>query len=263
MPAPEAVAINLELKTQLLESGVGEFKWKKVKGARDRFAARKLIDTCVIHAKAGRLRVDILIWDTQDSRCRLPGRDDAANLRNMYVQLFKNVMRKRWPMSSTWQIYMDQNSTLDLDHTRAILSNTDRFNQKKLNLLGNDWISERQHFRIMDIAEAPSEEIPLIQAVDLFVGMGVFSYQHHGTFVKWDAQNSSQLPLIPQEEHTFTSKESEHCATLRYFINQSNEFGISNTAGLSTFNPDSRVNFWFYRSQRIDDKAPRRKHGTL
>ena len=64
-------ALNSEARRLLDESSVQEFKWKKIDGAKERFAAEKLCRFAVDKASAGQLRVDVLIWDIEDSRHKI------------------------------------------------------------------------------------------------------------------------------------------------------------------------------------------------
>jgi len=96
-----SVDLHASLENELLclleKSEVREFKWKKLDGAKERFAAIKMCEFAIENALARKLRVDVLIWDIQDSRHNVPGRDDIANLQRMYYHLFRNVLRARWP----------------------------------------------------------------------------------------------------------------------------------------------------------------------
>lgn len=85
-----------ELRHLLEESDMAEFKWKKLDGAKERFTAQKMCKFTVDKACAMQLRVDVLVWDIQDSRHSVHGRDDIANLQRMYYHLFRNVLRARW-----------------------------------------------------------------------------------------------------------------------------------------------------------------------
>jgi hypothetical protein len=176
----------------------------------------------------------------------------------MYIQLFKNVLRKRWPIKSTWQLFPDENSVLDWRYIKNTLRNTDRFIEKETTILGDDWINLRAHFNLVDIAEVSSRETPLAQSADLFVGMGIFSYEHHDTYLAWERQNSLQMELLPSDPLVFTSKEEEHARVLNEFLQVTRRrgFKILNTSGLHTPNPTYAINFWPYRPQRKDDKAP-------
>jgi hypothetical protein len=263
LPAEQGVRIVNEIEKKLVESDVTEVKWKKIKGARDRFAAIKLIEICVQEAIQGHLRLDVIIWDTKDERHKIQGRDDQANLQNMYIQLFKNVLKKRWPINSTWQIFPDENSIIDWDYIQNTLANTDRFTSQKPNLLGDEWLSLRTNFNIYEIAEVCSRDIFLAQVADLFSGMGVFSYEHFGVYQSWERKNSEQPELIITKEESFTSKEEEHSRTLNEFKKETTKhrLGISlkSSQGLKTHNPSGPINFWLYQPQHKYDKAPIRK----
>ena len=72
-----------ELRQLLDESQVSEFKWKEFGGVKKRFAAEKLVRFAIEKACAKQLRIDVLVWDIQDSRHAIVGRDDVANLQRM------------------------------------------------------------------------------------------------------------------------------------------------------------------------------------
>lgn len=76
-------------------SQISEFKWNKLRQARERFAAMKMIDEAIILAQNRHIRIDVLIWDTEDSRHGIKGRDDIANLQRMYYHLFKYVLKAK------------------------------------------------------------------------------------------------------------------------------------------------------------------------
>ena len=84
--------LEVDLRSLLDQSNVNELKWKNIDGAKERLAAKKLLRSAVRHAKRGTLRADILIWDIEDPRHKIRGRDDLANLERTYYKLFKNVM---------------------------------------------------------------------------------------------------------------------------------------------------------------------------
>ncbi|MGP8330365.1 MAG: DUF3800 domain-containing protein [Methanosarcinaceae archaeon] len=261
MPADRVAEITLRIKTKLIESDVNEAKWSKVKNARNRFAAIKLLSICSEETYKKNMRLDVLIWDTEDERHKLPGRDDLANFKNMYIQLLKNVMRKRWSMDATWQFFPDENSIIDWKHFRNILANTNRFTNKKANLFTDEWRDISHHFNILEIAEVSSKETMLVQIADIFAGIGVFSYERHAVYEAWKRQNSEQIEMFPSKPVKFTKKEEEQSLVFHHFLQNSAKYRleISNKEGLRTYNPANPINFWLYQPQRKSDKAPRRK----
>jgi hypothetical protein len=260
MRADDAEALANGIHTKLNESDVGELRWRKIKGARERFAASKVMEICLGEAKRGKLRVDVLVWDTRDSRHDVRGRDDAKNLNNMYIQLFKNVLRRRWPTDATWQIFPDENSLLDWDRVRNVLARTDRFDGDGGLLLSEDWQALRDHFKVAEIADVNSTSVHIGQAADVLAGMGVFSYEHLGAHKAWQRENSKQMSLFPESRAHLSSKDEEHSRVLYEFVAMCTKWSLGVELdphhGLCTKNPSMRVNFWFYRPQRRDDKAP-------
>ena len=259
MPAGKVAEITSEIKSKLVGSNVSEAKWGKIKGARDRFAAIKILDICTKEAAKKNIRLDVLIWDMEDKRHRnLEGRDDLANFRNMYIQLLKNVLRKRWSMDATWQFFPDENSIIDWGYIKNTLAKTDRFINKKPNLFTEEWHNMRHHFNILEIAEVSSTETILVQIADVFAGMGVFSYTQNDVYSAWVRENSQQTEMFPEPSREFTNREKEHSQVLFHFLRNTAKYklGISNKQGLRTYNPSNPINFWLYEPRRKSDRAP-------
>lgn len=230
-----------ELKALLLKSEVGEFKWNKLKGARERFAACNMCRIAIEKARAGKLRVDVLIWDIQDSRHNVLGRDDIANLQRMYYHLFINVLRRRWPNNAVWRLYPDEHTAVDWQTLEDFL--------------------EKKEFGLEEIVPATSAERPLLQLADLFAGMAVFSREKFQDYQAWLEAPQSRLSGDTLDVDPSRS-EKERFNVLRYFdkICKARKLGVSleKTQGLWTPKPKNPLNFWIYKPQHPDDKAPTR-----
>lgn len=243
----------------LTESSVKEFKWEKLRQARERFAALKLIDLTIQEALRGNVRVDVLIWDTEDSRHTVKGRDDIANLQRMYYHLFRNVLT-RWPSGSTWMLHPDQNSAMDwqsvgdyLDIASwSVITQPDMAHSFRLRI--------RQDFQILEIAETVSETTPLGQVSDLFAGLGVFSHKNFSQYSQWFQQKSGQLSLFSPCETVLSNSDCERSAVLKYLddLCKCHKLGVSlkTNHGLRTYNPTNPINSWLYEPQSPEDKAP-------
>ena len=60
------------------------------------------------------MRVDVLIWDMEDSRHKeVPDRDDKADFSRMYYHLLHSVLKLRWPDGARWLICPDQHGEMD------------------------------------------------------------------------------------------------------------------------------------------------------
>jgi len=85
-----------ELKQVLINKGVKEIKWEQVRTHRPKIEVAGLfIQKAVEFAVKRLIRIDVLLWDTQDERHSVIGRDDQANLEYMYYKILKHIS-ERW-----------------------------------------------------------------------------------------------------------------------------------------------------------------------
>lgn len=257
-------AFSKTFREILNDSGINEFKWNKLRQARERFAAMKLIDKSVRLAANQQLRVDVLIWDTHDSRHQVQGRDDIANFQRMYYHLFKNVLLKRWPSQSIWNLLPDENFALDwitvhdyLDTAGISIEITNSlFDEKPFS------IRLSQDFQIIQIKEVSSTLEPVCQVVDLFAGIGAYSHTAFSKYSHWlDSENGQlRLEIDIHEILSLSNSERERFKIMKYLDDKckTRRFHVSlKTAnGFKTFDPKFPINFWPYEPQHPEDKAP-------
>jgi hypothetical protein len=255
-----------EIRNLLNTSEVREFAWKKLKGARESFAALKLIDCAIRYACNGDLRIDVLVWDTEDSRHKILGRDDIANLGRMYYHLFENTLRRRWPEGCTWLLRPDENSAIDWDNLKECL----QASAKRMIIPGPLSKEEhslgriRQDFNVLDIHPCASDKEPIVQLADLFVGMAVYSWQCFEKYEHWQVVHSGQGALFPSILYSLQLSKSDkaRCLVMHEFDRKckSHKLGVSlkSRRGLYTYNPNNPINFWPYTPQHEQDKAPTR-----
>jgi len=262
-------ALENELGRLLDESEVPEFKWKELTGARERFAGQKLCRFAVDNACARRLRVDVLVWDIEDSRHTVPGRDDVANLQRMYYHLFRNVLRARWPNDAVWRLHPDEHSALDWETVRDCLEAKSTTLQVEPDLMGGGTFSARllREFSIEDVQPVESAENPLLQLADLFAGMAVFSRAKFDEYQAWLASASPHIPMLGEAGTSGgPSRTSEQrFQLLKNFddLCKGRKLGVSLTQkrGLWTPRPQNPINFWIYEPQHPEDRAPQRRKG--
>lgn len=260
---------NLEyaLRSLLKESGVSEFKWKKLGGAKERSAAIKICNFAIEKASDSSLRVDVLIWDIQDSRHNVPARDDIANLQLMYYHLFRNVLRKRWPDDAVWRLHPDEHTALDWKTVRDCLENASEIVERECSLFTGDEFSIRLHHRefgIDTIQPVQSDQHPLLQLADLFAGLAVFSREKFDEYQQWLETESPQAPLFAQSEDSISPSRAsrERFEVLKIFDERckQHKLGVSlrNQRGLWTPDPKNPINFWLYDPQHPEDRAPQK-----
>lgn len=260
----EASSYKTEITRILADSRVSELKWHKLDSARMRFAAQKVL-ALILHGASGSvLRADVLLWDTQDKRHLVRGRDDIANLQRMYYHLLKHVLRNRWPDNSDWSIFPDEHTGLDWNDVEDFLykaSMRTEIVRPFMTLKGAFKLRLRTEFRIKEILPSKSHVEPLIQVADLLVGLGAYSYEKFETYRQWKEQNSSQSAMFkPSSYQKFSCSDRERCRVLDdfQFACKSRKLGVSlNTYKcLRTLDPANRINFWLYVPQHKDDVAP-------
>ena len=170
--------LNNSFKSIIEESNIKEFKWSDLRQARDRFAATKIIDQTIEFARKNHLRMDVLIWDTHDSRHKVQSRDDIANLQRMYYHLFKNVLQNRWHKQCVWELFPDENSALNWASVHDYLDIASLSMQVNPSIFENRPFSIRlnKDFQILKIQEVSSIKETLSQVTDLFAGIGAYSH---------------------------------------------------------------------------------------
>jgi hypothetical protein len=260
------------LQEILRTSGMYEFKWSRLSGARDRFAALKLVEYAVARALDRTLRIDVVSWDIEDCRHDVPGRDDIANLQRMYYHLFKNVLHRRWPPAGTWRLHPDEQTALNWDDSVRFLEKAgSHVEVEECPLFPNEplRVGLRRAFNIDDITTCKSHEEPLIQLADLFAGLSTFSRTAYARYAEWKEKKDPQRDLFATEPETPArfSRADEERNTVMEHLNTTckcHKLGVSlkSSCGLRTFDPCMPLNFWHYTPQHDRDRAPQKRRKT-
>jgi len=262
-----ASGVNSDLRAILQDSGAIESKWEKLRTAKYRFAALKLIEYAVAKAVDAVLRLDVLVWDTEDSRHKVLGRDDSANLQRMYYHLFRNVLLRRWPKGSVWRLCPDEQTAVQWETVADFVdaAGLSVEIQPPLGTPGGLRIRLRREFRVEEIVPCHSGEEPIAQVGDLFAGLAVYSRECYDRYVAWfQSSGPQQLALLPREQLVvcLSGADRERCPVLdklnelckRYKLGVS----LESNCGLKTYDPRKPLNFWWYEPQHNADKAPTR-----
>ncbi|MDK1119385.1 MAG: DUF3800 domain-containing protein [Anaerolineae bacterium] len=250
-----------ELRKLLDSSDLVEFKWVNLRGARERFDALKMVDFAIAKCLENLIRIDVLSWDTHDTRHNVYKRDDLVNLGLMYYQLSRNVFRKRWPDNSKWKIQPDQNSAIDWETLKETLQASQKL-AMQLGPLPDGIDRITIDFDLLSIFPCDSKQEPLVQLADLFVGMAVYSRQNYQIYEQWEQDVYGQLSFPHEFEDTvkLSNADYERCLVLQKFdkLCKARKMGVSlrNRSGLWTPRPNNPINFWWYEPQHPDETAP-------
>lgn len=259
-----SVSVDTHLRQALKESSIKEFMWKRFDSARDRFLASKMHRYAVELASKSLMRIDVLVWDIEDSRHKIHGRDDIENLKRMYYHLLKWVLCNCWPSKSTWSLNPDQHSALDWQELQSFL----QAKSQRLEYLpevgqGLNRFVMRRLFNILEIRPRSSQGSAIGQLADFFAGISVFSRTSYERYKEWQRRHGSQLGFqfeISDAPIVFTLSEKERFPVLHEFYSLCKELklGVSleNSRGLRTFKKSNPINFWHYAPQHEADMAP-------
>ena len=242
-----------------LQAGIkSEFKWVKTKYPKHKNAAVNLIDLALELALKALIRIDVILWDYQDSRHNIPGRDNIKNFHIMYYRLFNNTLHKFWPDESIWVLYPDETSCVDWGNVQSFA------NYKSIKRTENslfDLANTLKSYHVMKITQISSKKSPISQLADLFAGLIPYSRYCYDKY--------EVIKIGKKGRYLFESSKVE-CTDLdrcRYEIitqllkhKEKQKLGISfeSSRGFRSYNPseDFPLNFWWYEPQSENDKAP-------
>lgn len=248
----------------LHKKGLKEVKHSEVRTHKPKIeAAVAFVEKGVDFAKHSSIRIDILLWDTQDTRHSIPGRDDVANLERMYYKALRNVS-ERW-RQNIWELYPDENSAINWSEIKSYLNSTQIPRRNPPNLISL-FEEKASTINFHKIEPKKSHDEPLIQIADLFAGMACFCRDNGEECLKWllSQKRSSQQVLFDYEEPGIKedpNKTKQNRFKLIGILNtlcKRYRLGVSlNTKKyLWTPIPSKPLNFWNYESKFDDDKAP-------
>lgn len=261
LPLDQLPSVTEHLMAILQDSQVSEFKWEKVRTAKYRFCALKLIDHAIDRCRRFRWRLDVIVWDTQDARHAVSNRDDRKNFERMFFHLLKNAMCRR-ELNAEWELLPDEKLDVDWVTVRDCLQSAGRWKAYFEHPLLNEAFSE-QFFRLARLRTVRSCDEPACQVADLFAGLAAFSRTMAHQYREWRTATAPQQDLLSQSVSPTTSNsERERFAVLDHFAERCRAMtlGVSlRTKGyLLTPNPENPINFWHYQPQHALDRAPTR-----
>ena len=254
-------AVCADLRAQLASSSVREFKWSKLVDAKGRFAAEKLITSTLRAVDAHELRVDVLVWDVEDRRHRVRGRDDNANYERMCFHLLQCVLRRR-VRGSQWHVFPDEKLGVDWQALQDCLHAVGQRPRGPFSLFADFLRAET--YSVRRLLEVRSHEQPLGQLADFFCGLAVFSRLKFSAYSQWARTAGPQRPLFESPPIAASRSDQQRFLVLQYFKQQAEaaRLGVSldSSGGLRTLDPSRPVNFWWYEPQHGRDRAPTKAH---
>jgi len=265
---PAATCELRSLLTKILDkTGVIEAKFADMSGdTRHQAVARRFIEHAIEFAAHRRIRVDVLIWDTHDTRHAVARRDNARNLERMYYHVLDAVAR-RWHQQY-WRLYPDELSGIrwqDIVHYLN-LTRTDRPKRSGPRLL-QLFDTGKTFWKFAAVEPVRSHEEPLVQLADLFAGIACFTRRKGRKCVECIKLNGTASQPCLWADGIAGGVRGSRSDEARFRLVahlreqcRKHKLGVSlETRGyLCTPDPKRPVNFWNYESQHERDKAPTR-----
>ncbi|MFO7870707.1 MAG: hypothetical protein R6V03_04660 [Kiritimatiellia bacterium] len=204
-PSFQQKTIDKEITALLRDSSVAEFKWQNLKDAKHGFCAIKLIDFVLHEIYEYNLRIDVMVWDTHDSRHAVPARDDTANFERMLFHLLRNSMKRREKLAA-WRIRPDERMDIDWSTVAHCLRAVGRQQDFVESPLLGDFFTD-PHYDVCEFREILSHEHPCCQVADLFAGLSVFSRTHFCKFAIWKDNRTPNLGLFDDHRLVLSKRE--------------------------------------------------------
>lgn len=256
-----------KLQEELYNRQIPEVKFSKIVGYKSPIAqaARQFITTAVKgFAINRRIRIDILTWDTLDSRHAVLGRNDFANLGRMYYHLLIHMARQ-WNQIH-WNLYPDDNPKIDWNETARYLNSASLY---RTNLQQHELVqvASYEELQFARIEQVDSVRDPLVQLADLFAGMARYSHEDGRQCVQWLESRVSKWQLRFKDLRPMNSASDVRtrkrvcvyqlignlyrlCRQYKLYVS------IREKGYLWTRICSKPINFWSYEPQGSYDKAP-------
>ena len=261
--SPPSLVVNLskDLAAVLECSTKGELKWRNVDrhGRSNVKRAKDAVDFTMSRLSKG-IRIDVLIWDVEDSRHTVPDRDDTANYGRLYFHLICSIVRRR-ESAVCWHLRPDQLSTIDWDTIRDCLKSVGTWNQRFQAILGEEFRAVAP--QIGTFKQVDSKLTPFVQMADLFAGMAAYTRERAEAIRFMLDKLAGQGSLFPPgvtADPPASRKDIGRFQVISHLYTRCKQkrLGVSlnSEACLRTMNPAKPINFWHYEPQHHQDRAP-------
>ncbi|OQB05880.1 MAG: hypothetical protein BWY18_00855 [Candidatus Cloacimonetes bacterium ADurb.Bin211] len=251
--------LSAELENIIQSCNISELKWKNVSVK----TGLKVINFVFNHLDT--LRIDVLIYDIEDSRHKnVKNRDEAENLQRLYYHLLHFVLKNCWQNDATWNWYPDEHNCIKWVELYKFLSSSSWSSDQDFFNMNNP-VSFYNYYKINDIVPCKSDEHPFIQLADFFAGMGAYSYQAFNIIKSEFDKEIDQIDLFKNNKSYVLSNNQKNRIPLikevyKKALNLKFNLDFVNTSGLCSKPTKDPLNFWLYKPQSDKDKAPTKYH---
>lgn len=263
------LALSDRLQAVAADEAVRTVEWKFVKGdAGVQRATEQYVNLGVTCACRGEIRVDVLTWDTYDSRHAVPGRDDTENLARMYYHLLVHAAQRGG--GGTWRLCADEDASLGWSALLECLERTQLIRRSEARA-SSLFRVEGERMVVESFRECDSCGECLIQLSDIFAGLGRWSHEKAKWLPTWveNLERRAQVQKalfddMAADGVTGESRSDRARSRIVHLLDRlckSRKLGVSLRTKGCLWTPGTRgpVNFWTYDPQSSLDVAPRRR----
>lgn len=233
---------------------IKSFKWKEIKNNNKTNALVDILKKLFNLMENNKARIEIMTWNIKDSRHDIPGRVDTLNLSYMYDKLIKDFANRYLNDDDCLYLFPDQNSAINWKELEEILFNQDIYIKTYNEEFDAILLSKK-----IKIMESSTENDPLIQMADIFAGIAKSSFKDYDSYERWLEPQQQRLFETPQK---FTNRQKYRFKIYKLIDEWAKEnklkISLKSTRGFISHNPNAPLNFWLYKPQHKNDKAPTR-----
>lgn len=241
-----------------------EYKWEKFKRKKYYDISVEIFDELFNQAVNGNMRIDTIIWNSEDTRYYRNNTNYDSKLRVLYYLRLRDIFSNRWAANTNWEIHLDNQQQVDCDQLEGFLKHYSG-NTLKETIFGKEYdiwelLQTPVKFQIGIIDQVDSKQEPLIQVADIYAGMSAYSHNKSDELIEWlkfdglqhpDTHGNFQFVLgLPGiEKRNYKGRELWRFRFIKYVQEKckTKKFQVSINAkrGLHTFDPNSPINFFY------------------
>lgn len=229
-----------------------EFGWTSINGHSFHTKCGKELIQFVINSE---ISVITIIWDTQDSRHAIRGRDDTQNFSRMYYHLINHILNTFPDDIFYW--FPDQKNGVKWNTLKECIYCKHNTGWSGEYVQGEFRIDFGEQLK--KVLPVISTKYPFIQIADLFAGMAAFSYNNKEEYEQW-LREKQGIQLLFEQNDTPLSKKCKHKVHFLHDFLGLKEHKVRMKNGLWTPSrigmEKPKLNFWLYSPQTFKDQAP-------
>lgn len=240
----------------------GEYKWQSFRGNSYMKKSIEIFDILFQYATRGCLRIDTIIWQTDDPRYPRNQSNSGEKLSVLYYLRLRDTLAKRWGHKTSWSINIDEHVSIDWEVFESFIDYASS-REYSSTILGPEfdleWLKNNPHkYTVTEINTVTSTAEPFIQIADIFAGLAAYSHNKSDKLLDWLAFDGPQhfnegtyqkpLPLNFQRvkykpaeisRFKFIKYIQDCCKSKKY------QLSIRSKKGLHSYKPKNPINFFY------------------